>query len=254
MTQQSFAYEELKTRVPEPDEEMSGRKALNYFKDKTRKKKGVSWYQLVVKDIYSRTSFRNGSVLDVGCGPGGLLREFESTNPKLKLIGIDASKTLLNAARKLSKMDLQFAYADDLKFKKDSFDLVVCQDTFHHFRKPIDVLKEIYRVTKKGGYIYITDLRRDAAKDMIGLATKNITRNSISHAIFYLQSVKASYTAQEIETLLKKAHIRNFKIINGKYNSSTEKIIKSIADPERREDKDRLFKERWVVIIRKSNQ
>jgi|GEM_PF-7060917 len=251
MKKEKFAYEELKGRVPEPEEEMTGKEALVYFKDKTKKKKGISWYHLVVNDIYSRTQFRDGSVLDIGCGSGGLLREFEKSNPKLKLRGVDASKTLLNAARKISTMNLQYERAENLKFKADSFDLVICQDTFHHFKKPVDVLKEMYRVAKRGGYIYITDLRRDASKDMIELSTCNIAKNSISHTIFYLWSLKASYTISEIETLLKKAGIKRYTAINGKYNASTEKIIKSIKDLERRKDKDRLFKERWTVVIKK---
>jgi ubiquinone/menaquinone biosynthesis C-methylase UbiE len=251
MKRETFAYEELKERVPEPEEEMTGKEAMNYFKDKVKPTTSISWYSFVVNDIYSRTTFRNGSVLDVGCGSGGLLRAFESENPKLKLTGVDASKTLLDAAKKMSKLNLKYSRAENLQLESNSFDLVVCQDTVHHFKKPVEVLKEIYRVTKKGGYIYLTDLRRDADKKIIELSTTNIVKSSISHTIFYLWSLKASYTAQEIKLILKKAGIKNYKIIDGQYNSATKKLLDSIKDFEKRKDKDRLFKERWVVIIKK---
>jgi len=246
-----FAYQELKKRVPEHEEEMTGEEALNYFKDKTKKEEGLTWYSLVVTDIKSRTSFTQGSILDIGTGGGGLLREFQKMNSQLELTGIDASKTLLEAAKKISKLNLQCSRAEKLKFKDESFDLVTCQDTFHHFKKPIDVLKEAYRVTKKGGYIYLTDLRRDADKEIIEIATKNISHSSISHTIFYLQSLKASYVSSEIESLLKKSGIKNYKLINGKYNQDIKKLIDNISNVDKKTDKDRLFKERWVVVIQK---
>jgi ubiquinone/menaquinone biosynthesis C-methylase UbiE len=246
-----FAYDELTKRVPEPEEIMSGSEALNYFKAKSKKKKGVKWYDLVIQDIYSRTSFKQGSILDVGCGSGGLLRNFQKDNSKLNLTGIDASKTLLDAARKISNLNLQYSLAENMKFKSGSFDLVVCQDTFHHFKKPLQVLNEMYRVAKEGGFIYITDLRRDAEKNLIENATSNILKGSISHLIFYLQSVKASYIASEIEELITKSNIKNYKIINGKYNSSIKKIINSIKYQEQKKDKDRLFRERWTIVIKK---
>lgn len=246
-----FAYDELKKRVPEQEEEMTGEEALNYFKDKTKKEKGLTWYSLVINDILSRTKFSKGSVLDVGTGGGGLLREFQKLNPKLELTGIDASKTLLNASRKISKLNLKYSRAEKLKFKNNSFDLVVCQDTFHHFKKPIEVLKEIYRVTKKGGYIYITDLKRDVDKKIIQIATRNIVQSSISHTIFYLQSLKAAYVVSEVREILKKSGIKEYTLIDGRYNKDIKRLINKISNSKKREDKDRLFKERWVILIRK---
>ncbi|MFH1500335.1 MAG: class I SAM-dependent methyltransferase, partial [archaeon] len=132
-----------------------------------------------------------------------------------------------------------------------SFDLVVCQDTFHHFRNPVKVLKEMYRVVKKGGFIYMTDLRRDAKKEFIEHATKNISKKSIDHKRFYLASLKAAYIVGEVEKIIKKAGIKDYKIKNGRNEPHIMKIIKTISNPEIRIDKERLFKERWVTIIKK---
>jgi ubiquinone/menaquinone biosynthesis C-methylase UbiE len=245
------AYEELKKRVPEPEEEMTGEEALNYFKDKTKKKKTLSWNRMIVNDIFNRTRFRTGKILDVGFGSGGLMRELKKHNPSLQLVGVDASKTLLEAAKKISDLDLRYCRAENLKFKDENFDLVVCQDTFHHFKKPIQVLKEMFRVTKKGGYIYITDLRRDSDKQLILNGVENIAKGSLSHTIYYLQSVKASYTSREIKSLVKEAGIKKYKIFSGHTHLNIRKLIMSIQDPQKRKDKERLFKERWILIIQK---
>jgi ubiquinone/menaquinone biosynthesis C-methylase UbiE len=50
----------------------------------------------------------------------------------------------------LLKMD-----AACLKFDDNSFDMVFSYDAFEHFSNPAAVLKEICRVTKPGGYIYM---------------------------------------------------------------------------------------------------
>ncbi|MFH1307228.1 MAG: class I SAM-dependent methyltransferase [archaeon] len=249
-----FAYEELKKRLPESEEVMNGEEALNYFRDKSKPRKEARWYTLVVNDIYFSTSFSKGAVLDVGCGSAGLLKEFQSSNPELELVGIDGSKTLIDNAHKFiasKKIKLFYSDAGKLKFKDSSFDLVVCQDTFHHFRNPVKVLKEMYRVVKKGGFIYMTDLRRDVEKGFIEQAIRNISKKSIDHTRFYLASLKAAYTVSEMKQIIKKSGIKKCKVANGKNERHTMKIIKTILNPETRIDKERLFKERWVAIIKK---
>lgn len=47
--------------------------------------------------------------------------------------------------------------ADDLPWKNNSFDLVVCNSSFHHFPEPTRVLNEINRVLKPAGRIIIAD-------------------------------------------------------------------------------------------------
>lgn len=249
-----FAYDDLKERVPEKEEVMSGKEALQYFKDKTRPKPKPGYYDFIVADILNKTKIKEGKVLDIGCGGGGLLRELKKTKLGLKLFGIDASKTLISASKKyFPENDIQIKYskAENTTYKDNLFDLVICQDTFHHFTNPVKVLKEMYRVTKKGGIIYIVDLRRDIDKRIIELATKGIIRYSITHTLFYLASVKAAYTVPEVEKLIKKARITDFKIYNGKNEAHIRKLIKRIFDEDRKEGLNKAFKERWFSIIKK---
>ena len=54
-------------------------------------------YGLVTKDVLSYCS--EGSVLDIGTGPGWLLVKLHQKRPGLKLVGIDASPSMVTKAR-----------------------------------------------------------------------------------------------------------------------------------------------------------
>ena len=56
----------------------------------------------------------------------------------------------VNKGVKLIQMD-----ASDMKFENNSFDFVFSFDTFEHFSNPEQVFKEVIRVLKKGGYLYL---------------------------------------------------------------------------------------------------
>lgn len=246
-----FAYKELKERVPEPEEEMSGMEALNYFKAKTTYREKTNWYHQVVTDILYRMNRvpHNCKALDIGCGSGNLLYELQQTCPDIDVEGIDASKTLLAAASATSTLNFKYCHAQNLKYPSNYFDLVICQDTFHHFVDPVQCLKEMSRVIKNDGVIYITDLRRDAPIELIENAIKNISKNSISHTIFYLRSLKASYTSLDMSDILRKSNILDYEMINGSASPPVSSLISKICDINERSRKDRLFKERWTVVI-----
>jgi ubiquinone/menaquinone biosynthesis C-methylase UbiE len=42
-----------------------------------------------------------------------------------------------------------------MPFKKNSFDVVWNQGVLEHFKNPVPAMKEMYRVTKNGGYVII---------------------------------------------------------------------------------------------------
>ena len=46
---------------------------------------------------------------------------------------------------------------EDLPFKNNTFDIVICNDSFHHYPAPEKVLDEAYRVLKDSGIIIIGD-------------------------------------------------------------------------------------------------
>ncbi len=100
-------------------------------------------------------------ILDVATGTGALAYEFAKSGHDV--VGIDLSpKMLLQANKKLSpKLKLRFEQADGtaLPFKDNTFDVSTISWGIHDMPCDIGlkVLKEMTRVTKKGGHILIVD-------------------------------------------------------------------------------------------------
>jgi ubiquinone/menaquinone biosynthesis C-methylase UbiE len=125
------------------------------------------FYELVAKDILSYCS--EGSILDIGTGPGWLLVKLYQLCPGLKIAGVDISPSMVaRAERNLSKAGLgdlivvKESEASHIPFPDGSFDTVVSTGSIHHWKKPADVLNEAYRLLKYGGIALIYDVISDA--------------------------------------------------------------------------------------------
>jgi len=108
--------------------------------------------------LHKLSQFSFNNILDVGCGTGNLL-SLISSKYKVQLYGIDLSPNMLEIARnKLDgNADLRVGDSENLPFENESFDIVTCTDSFHHYPHPENVLEEIKRVIKPKGRILISD-------------------------------------------------------------------------------------------------
>lgn len=99
------------------------------------------------------------SILDVGCGTGEILRLISETSHKIQLTGIDISPNMLEKAKSKigNKANLILSDSEKLPFNDYSFDLVMCNDSFHHYPSPLNVLSEFHRVLKPEGILLISD-------------------------------------------------------------------------------------------------
>ncbi len=101
------------------------------------------------------------SILDVGCGAGHWGRALLRVLPdSTTLTGIDREARFVamaaEKARKLqleSRTDYRQATAEALPFADESFDLVTCQTVLIHVADARPVLREMARVTRKGGFV-----------------------------------------------------------------------------------------------------
>lgn len=129
------------------------------------------FYKEVAEEVCLKIS--SGKILDVGTGPGYLPIEIARRSQNLEIIGIDVSPTMVNiASRNAEKTGLsknvrfQIGSAASLPFKDGYFDFVVSTGSFHHWLKPIECIKEIYRVLKENGEAWIYDIRRDTTEEV----------------------------------------------------------------------------------------
>jgi ubiquinone/menaquinone biosynthesis C-methylase UbiE len=122
-------------------------------------------YQRVVADL-AALSLTQGKVLDVGTGPGTLVREIALRLPGLQVYGIDLSEDMIGLARTHARREhleerVQFASGDvaHLPYPDQSFDVVVSTISMHHWAELEQPLRELYRVLRPGGQVWIYDFR-----------------------------------------------------------------------------------------------
>jgi len=100
------------------------------------------------------------TLLDIACGTGNQQIANRGLAPDARFVGLDGSLGMLRQARR--KMpDIAWVHSDSaaLPFASGSFDFVSCQYAFHHFRDKAGMLREAFRVLRRGGrfalYIYV---------------------------------------------------------------------------------------------------
>lgn len=119
----------------------------------------ISWVRKPGHDSYDRyhrdqflplVPLPGRRTLDVGCGEGRLTRHLASLGHRV--VGIDASPTLVAAARELAPdMELHVANASELTFEDASFDQVVSFMCLHDVDDLDGAVREIARVLEPGG-------------------------------------------------------------------------------------------------------
>ncbi len=144
-------------------------------------------------------------ILEVGAGSGYFSLAIAKKLKTGKVICLDASEEMLQrlkrrAEKKELKDKIQILKADASSFeiKNESVDLAFSNFVFHEFSSPDTVLAEMFRVLKPGGWIIITDYRRDT---WIG-----------RRIAAYHEDTHGPFSATELDALFVNASLNNVKV------------------------------------------
>jgi SAM-dependent methyltransferase len=93
--------------------------------------------------------FAGCHTLDLACGLGGYIPPLQASGARV--VAVD-----FNVPHKVES--IPFAIADALRvpFPDDCFDLVICTNLIEHVPNPADLLREIWRVLKPSGVVYLS--------------------------------------------------------------------------------------------------
>ena len=146
-------------------------------------------YQRVTGDIAPVLS--EGKVLDAGTGPGTLGREIARRQPRLQVYGIDLSEDMIRLAREHAKREqleerVHFAIGDvaHLPYPDHYFDLVVSTISMHHWYELEQPLRDLYRVLRPGGRLWIYDFRLVKVQTVEkALANTPFVETSLEHTL-----------------------------------------------------------------------
>ena len=123
----------------------------------------VRWFsledlpRLIAGDLGLRPGMR---ALDIGCGPGALVKEALRLQPAARVIGLDPDQEMLRHGR--SQADgahWASAFAQALPFSDSTLDRITMTLMLHHLTRlqKQRALAEAVRVLRPGGRLFVTD-------------------------------------------------------------------------------------------------
>jgi ubiquinone/menaquinone biosynthesis C-methylase UbiE len=162
-----------------------------------------------------------GKILDMGTGPGFVAIEvaklLEGTG--CQVVGVDLSRPMLalaaeNGANAGLNGTLSWREGDAkaMPFDDGEFDLIVSNDSLHHWDDPLPVFDEVARVLRDDGRCIIHDSKRLQHwwpwlfVKMIGLSIPRDFR------VHWWNSIKSSYTADELRAIMERSRLTDWRI------------------------------------------
>jgi len=125
--------------------------------------------EVIGKLLDARLLKRDMTLVDLGAGDGYLSRAVSSHVEKVIAIDISAEmlKELKRKAVKDGLANIQTIEGDvcDVPLEDESVDLVCSNMFLHHIDEPVLALKEMYRILKPDGRVFLADLNEHRNKD-----------------------------------------------------------------------------------------
>ncbi|MDQ6433872.1 class I SAM-dependent methyltransferase [Mesorhizobium sp. LHD-90] len=116
------------------------------------------------RNILPRHGMRPGIVMaDICCGIGDFALLVQKEFKPARIVALDHSKSSLAYARQVaadfavSGVEYTYGDASEMLLDDNQFDLVTCRHSLQIFNRPTLILKELFRICKPGGRVYITN-------------------------------------------------------------------------------------------------
>ncbi|MBQ3842524.1 MAG: class I SAM-dependent methyltransferase [Ruminiclostridium sp.] len=144
-------------------------------------------------------------LLDCGCGPAPMLTLLHEKYPEKHYIGIDLTPEMIEVAKSKNMEGVELVVGDceNLPFADQSFDVVICCQSFHHYPNVQNFFNSLYRVLRPGGRLILRDM---TAKTALGRWFFNYIElpiiNLIGHGDVHV------YGVDEVRELCRKAGLK----------------------------------------------
>jgi len=147
-------------------------------------------------------------LLDCGCGSGPMISLLYEKDPTKNYTGLDITPRMIEVARQKNLKGVSWVVGDceNLPFEKDSFDAIICSNSFHHYPNPQAFFDSAKRVLRVGGRLILQDYT--ASKLVLWLMnhTEMPLANLVGHGDV------AAYSLDEIKVFCNRAGLKIEKL------------------------------------------
>lgn len=100
------------------------------------------------------------SLLDCGCGTAPMLTLLHEKYPDKHYTGIDLTPKMIEVAKSKNMEGVELVVGDceNLPFEENSFDVVICSQSFHHYPNVQDFFNSVFRVLRPNGRLILRDM------------------------------------------------------------------------------------------------
>jgi len=198
-------------RITETDQGIQGEFTVNLYDQMQRRLRDKGWIE--TKDII-KSGITRGTALEIGSGPGYLGLEWLKNTQGTALKGLDISADMISIAEHNAReyglserAEYLHSSGNKMPFEDEKFDAVFTNGSLHEWSDPKNTFNEIWRVLRKGGRVFISDLRRDMFFLVKWFLWINVKPKEIRSGL--LTSIKAAYTPDELRQLMKGTKLEN---------------------------------------------
>ncbi|MBX3307507.1 MAG: class I SAM-dependent methyltransferase [Nitrospira sp.] len=163
--------------------------------------------------------FSQGTVLDLGCGPGDICIRFAKFYQACQVIGIDASTPMIQLGEQSVKAA---GLADRITLRCERYeevpgariaDAVISNSLLHHLPNPLQFWQKIRQLVKPGAPVLVMDLLRPDSPEVAQAIVDQYAANEpdILRRDFY-NSLLAAFTEDEIGSQLARMNLTRLLI------------------------------------------
>ena len=161
-----------------------------------------------------------GIVLDAGTGPGRIPVIISQMRSQWQIIAIDAAQSMLEVAAQhvqqanlQSSISLELVDAKSLPYEDGHFDMIISNSLVHHLPDPLPFFKELKRVVKSNGGIFIRDLFRPANAEIMNALVDSIGQEYDEYQKkLFRDSLNAALTLDEVNQLICQVDLQQVKV------------------------------------------
>ncbi len=162
-----------------------------------------------------------GLILDIGTGPGHFPLHVCEKIEGCHVVGIDMAHKMLEVAdtRRLGspfadRIEYRIGNAKQIEDSDNTYDVVCSNTILHHIPKPVDMLREAWRVLKPNGVLLIRDLYRPRdANELDRIVSEHAADCDAYQKRMFAESLHAALTPDELQHIATEAGMTGVQVV-----------------------------------------
>lgn len=161
-------------------------------------------------DDFLKAGSNDGPLLDVGTGTAQIPIELCGRSSEVRVVAIDLAEHMLRVgvdnlrrANLEKRVQLEKIDAKRMPYAEGTFGAVISNSIVHHIPEPMQVMREMVRVVKPGGLLFVRDLLRPADDAAVHQLVQTYAGNDNAHQQkMFDDSLRAALTVDEVADLV----------------------------------------------------